>query len=172
MPELTVAVLTDAGGAHLDAYFAGLASTAEVSKVVVADPSGSSKASAEKVLGPKLVHFDRDHGKVLANFQPGLSLVTLEAVQTPPVIQLALEANCHVLAEKPSCVKAEDFGELVRLADMKHRNLMLAFANRLRGTVIAAKKLIESGQIGQIYGCELHIVADQTRLKNPSYHKS
>ena len=118
-----------------------------------------------------MTHFERDHAKGLVN-QPGMALVTLEALHAPPVIQMALEANCHVLAEKPSCVKAEDFEPLVRLADMKHRFLMLAFANRLRGTVIAARKLIQSGQIGQIYGCELHIVADQTRLKNPTYHKS
>ena len=98
--------------------------------------------------------------------------MTLEAVHAPPVIQQALAANCHVLAEKPSCVKAEDFEPLVRLADMKHRHLMLAFANRMRGTVRAARKLIETGQIGQIYGCELHMVADQSRLRNPAYQQS
>ena len=171
MPELTVAVLTDAGGAHLDSYLAGLASSDQVRSVVVADPSGLSEAAAKKSLGAKLTRFERDHAKGLVD-QPGMALVTLEALHAPPVIQMALEANCHVLAEKPSCVKAEDFEPLVRLADMKHRFLMLAFANRLRGTVIAARKLIQSGQIGQIYGCELHIVADQTRLKNPTYHKS
>ena len=71
-----------------------------------------------------------------------MALVTLEAVQAPPVIRAALEANCHVLAEKPSCVRVEDFEPLVRLADMKHRLLMLALANRMRGTVRAARKLI------------------------------
>jgi predicted dehydrogenase len=101
-----------------------------------------------------------------------LALVTLEAVQAPPVIRAALEANCHVLAEKPSCVRAEDFEPLARLADMKHRHLMLALANRLLGTVQAARKLIRAGQIGQIYGCELHIIADQTRLKSTAYHQS
>jgi len=172
MPEFTVAVLTDAGGAHLDAYFAGLAATDQVTKVVVADPSGKSEAIASKALGSKLAQFDRNPARILSDHQPGMALVSLEAVQAPAVIQQALEANCHVLAEKPSCVKAEDFEPLVRLADMKHRYLMLAFANRLLGTVRAARKMIESGQIGQIYGCELHLVADQTRLKNPTYHQS
>ena len=101
-----------------------------------------------------------------------MALVTMEAVQSPPVIRAALEANCHVLAEKPSCVRAEDFEPLARLADMKHRHLTLALANRLLGTVQAARKLIQSGQIGKIFGCELHIVADQTRLKSSTYHQS
>jgi predicted dehydrogenase len=88
------------------------------------------------------------------------------------VIRLALDANCHVLAEKPSCVQADDFAPLVKLADMKHRHLMLALANRLLGTVQHAKKLIRDGEIGSIYGCELHIIADQTRLKSSAYHQS
>lgn len=172
MPGITVAVLTDAGGAHVDAYLAGLAGIVEVESVVVADPSGACEANAKKTLGAKLKAFEREHGKALAGHHPSLALVTLEAVNAPPVIRAALEANCHVLAEKPSCVKAGDFEPLVRLAEMKHRHLSLAFANRLRGTVQAARKLIQAGQIGKIFGCELHIIADQTRLKNPAYQKS
>ncbi len=172
MPGITVAVLTNTGGAHLDAYLSGLAEIVEAESVVVVDPSGASEAAARKTLGAKLKNFERDHAKALSDHKPTLALVTLEAVQAPPVIQAALEANCHVLAEKPSCVRAADFESLARLADMKHRHLMLALANRLLGTVQAARKLIRAGQIGQIYGCELHIIADQTRLKSPAYHQS
>ncbi len=172
MPEFTVAVLTGSGAAHLDGYFAGLASTDQVSAVVVADPSGSCEALAKKMLGPKLVRFERDHQRALVDSRPPLAIVTMEATQAAAAIQAALEANCHVLAEKPSCVRAEDFEPLVRWADMKHRHLMLAMANRLRGTVRAARRLIQSGQIGQVYGSELHLIADQTRLKDPSYHQS
>lgn len=172
MPGITVAVLTNTGGAHLDAYLAGLAVTEEVEAVVVADPGGASEASAKKTLGAKLKGFEREHSKALAEHQPTLALITMEAVHSPPAIRAALEANCHVLAEKPSCVRAEDFEPLARLADMKHRHLTLALANRLLGTVQAARKLIQSGQIGKMFGCELHIVADQTRLKSPTYHQS
>lgn len=172
MPEATVTVLTDAGGAHLGEYLKALAATEEAGSVIVADPSGASEAVAKQALGAKLKAFERDHTKALADHHASLALVTMEAVKTPPVIHAALEANCHVLAEKPSCVRAEDFRPLAHLAEMKHRHLMLALANRLRGSVHAARKLIDSGQIGKIYGCELHIVADQTRLKSPAYHKA
>ena len=172
MPEFIVAVLTGAGGAHLDAYFTALALTDQVSGVVVADPSGSCEAVAKKLLGSKLKHFERDHKTVLDRQKPGMAIVSMEAVQAPPVIHAALEANCHVLAEKPACVRIEDFEPLVRLADMKHRYLMLAMANRLRGTVQAARKMIRSDTIGKIYGCELHLIADQTRLKDPNSEDS
>jgi predicted dehydrogenase len=171
MPETTVAVLTNTGGAHVEMYFSGLAATTEVESVVVADPSGECEAAAKKVLGAKLKSFIRDHARAL-DHSPALALVTVEAVQAPPVIRAALEANCHVLAEKPACVKSEDFEPLVRLSEMKHRHFSLALANRLRGTVQAARRMIQSGQIGKIYGCELHLIADQTRLKSPAYQES
>ena len=75
--------------------------------VVVADPSGASEAMARKALGVKLTGFEKDHVRTLAGYKPGMALVTLEAVQAPPVIRAALEANCDVLAEKPSCVRAD-----------------------------------------------------------------
>ncbi|MEO6741293.1 MAG: Gfo/Idh/MocA family oxidoreductase [Chthoniobacteraceae bacterium] len=172
MARTTVIVLTDAGGAHLGEYLKALSVTDEVESVIVADPSGDCEAAAKQTLGAKLKGFERDHAKALAGHQATLALVTMEAVKAPPVIHAALEANCHVLAEKPSCVKGEDFEPLVRLSEMKHRHLTLAFANRLRGTVQAARTLIESGQIGKIYGSELHIIADQTRLRSPAYQKA
>jgi predicted dehydrogenase len=172
MAGITVAVLTSPGGAHLDLYCAGLAVTEAVEAVVVADPSGECEALVRAQLGAKLVRFERDYAQALSGPVPALALITLEAVLAPPVIQAALEANCHVLAEKPACIRAEDFEPLARLADMKHRHLMLAFANRLRGTIQAARQMIREGRIGQIYGCEVHLVADQTRLKSPAYHKS
>ena len=172
MPAVSTALFTDAGGAHLDAYITGLAATAEADAVVVCDPSGACETSARAKLGDKLKAFVRDPKACLAEYQPRMALITLEAVQAPPVIQAALEAGCHVLAEKPSCVRAEDFRPLVRLAEMKHRFLALALGNRLRPSVQQARQLIESGQIGKVYGVELHIIADQTRLKSPAYHKA
>ncbi|MFM2096941.1 MAG: putative oxidoreductase YcjS [Planctomycetota bacterium] len=172
MADATIAVLTDSTAAHLEAYLAGLRDSPEVAGVVVADPSGESEVTARKILGERLVGFERQHAKVLEQVRPAMALVTLEASRSPPLIEMALEANCHVLAEKPSCVRIADFRALARLADMKHRHLMLALANRLLPTMQLAREMITRGDFGKLYGCELHIVADQTRLKNPSYHQS
>ncbi|GIS60415.1 MAG: hypothetical protein CM1200mP2_26400 [Planctomycetaceae bacterium] len=46
------------------------------------------------------------------------------------MIRQALEAGCHVFAEKPACLNAGEFAKLVKLADTKHLHLMLALANR------------------------------------------
>jgi predicted dehydrogenase len=83
-----------------------------------------------------------------------------------------LDAGCHILAEKPACVRAEDFERLNRKAKESNRHLVLALANRVDPVMLEARRLVKEGKIGKIYGMELHLVADQTRLTRPEYHKN
>jgi UDP-N-acetyl-2-amino-2-deoxyglucuronate dehydrogenase len=99
-------------------------------------------------------------------------LISLEASKAPPAVRAALQAGCHVLAEKPACVRVEDFRSLARLAEQQDRHLMLALANRLNDEVEAAGQLIRENKIGRIFGIEMHLVADQTRLTRPAYQQS
>jgi UDP-N-acetyl-2-amino-2-deoxyglucuronate dehydrogenase len=167
-----VAVITHAEGAHLDWYFRALAETAEVQSVVLADPSGSTLSDARNSLGDKLTATYESPELLFDRERPSLALISMEARSTPPAIEAALKANCHVMAEKPACVRIEDFTELAALADEKQRHLMLALANRLNPEVLLARRLIQEGKIGKIYGLEMHLVADQTRLTRPEYHAS
>ncbi len=169
---IPVAVLTHAAGPHLDAYLAGLAASSEVGEVSIADPSGSVFAAAQKTLGPKLKATGKDAAALLREAKPKMALVTMEAVLAPPAIDAALEQGCHVLAEKPACVRASDFEPLVRKAEGKHLHLMLAFANRLKPEAREAQRLVREGRLGKLYGIEIHLVADQTRLKSPSYRQN
>jgi predicted dehydrogenase len=172
MSTALVTVLADAESAHLQSYIQALAGLEECASVVVADPSGSIEKYASATLAGKLKAFERGHMQALSRHRADLALVTLEGSKAPPVILASLEAGCHVLAEKPACVRAEDFEPLVQAGEMRHRHVTLAFANRMRRTVQTARKLVQGGQIGRIYGCELHIIADQTRLKTPAYQRS
>lgn len=173
MPDgITVGLMTHAGGAHVGAYLAALAQTEEVTSVVLSDPDGTWAEQARTTLKDKLTGSFRDHREMLRNEPPQMALVTMEAVLAPPVIEAALDAGCHVFAEKPACVRADDFAKLKTLADSKHLHLMLAFANRLNPPVLAARDLIRSGALGTLYGLEMHLVADQTRLTRPGYHKT
>jgi predicted dehydrogenase len=46
---------------------------------------------------------------------------------------------------------------------------MLVMANRTHAPVQEARRIIRKGLLGNIYGVEIHIVADQTRLTQKSY---
>jgi len=168
---IKVGLLTHAGGAHVEAYLQALAASDACAEVALADPDGKWEPKAREVLGKKLSSVFRDDKSLLAEERPGMALVTMEAKLAPPVIDRALDHDCHVFAEKPACTRADDFAPLVAKADGKHRYLMLALANRINPEVAAAREIIASGQIGKIYGLEMHLVADQTRLTRASYHQ-
>ena len=168
--KIKVALLTHRGGAHVGAYLAALAAADRCDEVILADPDGRWEADARRVLKDKLKHVERDHGGALRKHQPQMALITMEAGLAPPVIDAALEADCHVFAEKPSCVRVADFEPLVKKADSKHRYLMLALANRTNPEMLVARDIVASKKIGRLFGVELHIIADQTRLTRESYH--
>ncbi len=167
-----VALITHAGGPHLSAYIEGLARTEEAEKVWLCDPSGATEESVRKGLGSKLAGAFRSPGDLFAAHKPSLALITMEAKLAPPAINAALDAGCHVMAEKPACVSARDFAPLAEKAEARQRHLMLALANRVDPVMREARRIVQSGAIGKLYGAELHIIADQTRLTRPEYHKT
>lgn len=172
MPNtIKVGVLTQDDGAHLPEYFGALAQTPEVERVAVADASGKSFKLARELLGDKLTGTYDDHGKLLREFRPPLAVVTVEPVLSPPVIDAALEAGCHVLSEKPGCIAARDFEPLVRKAQSKHLDLMLALCNRSHAPVREARRLIREGKLGRLYGLNMYLVADQARLQREDYRR-
>jgi predicted dehydrogenase len=170
--RVSVALLTHAAGPHLPAYLEGLAKTDEVSAVYLSDPDEQVEPAARRALGAKLAASFRSPDELLARHKPALALVTMEARVAPPAIRAALSAGCHVLAEKPACVKLADFETLVRQAEQTKRPLVLALANRVDPVILDTRRIVQSGEIGKLYGVDLQIVADQTRLASPAYHKT
>ena len=129
---ISVGIITEPNGAHLKWYLSALARSQGVRRVAIADASGENFAEAAKVLGPKFgnVATFRDYRKMLETMRPELALVTLEPVNSPQPIEVALESSCHVLTEKPACVRLEDFERIARVAADQKRHLMLALCNR------------------------------------------
>lgn len=169
---IKVAYITHADGPHLVNYLPSLAGAVEAHSVVLADASGTVEAAARKVLASRLTATYRDTAEMLRKEKPQMALVAMEAAVAPPAIRAALEAGCHVLAEKPACVRLADFTALAAIARKQDRQLVLALANRIDPVIVEARRLIKSGLVGRIFGVEIQIVADQTRLGNPAYQKT
>ena len=172
-PEgIKVGVITHPGGAHLGAYFSALAAADVVDAVSLSDPGGQNVAEAREALGDKLSAVYDEPATLVREQRPAMALVSMEAAIAPPAIEVALRAGCHVMAEKPACVRIEDFERLHELAKTNDLHLMLALANRLNPEVREARRLIREGKMGKIYGLEAHLIADQTRLTRPAYHET
>ena len=168
---LRVGVITQEKGPHLSAYLRSLAQIDGVRAVGISDGSGATFTSARDALGAKVTTF-RDHDRMLREFRPRAAVISLAAHKAPPLIRKALEAGCHVLAEKPSCTRAEDFEPLVQLAETRKLTLTLAFYLRVHPGAVKARELVRSGFIGKPYAAHLLVVADQTRLTRPEFHRS
>jgi predicted dehydrogenase len=170
--RIKAAMITEAGGAHQNFYLESLGLAEEVGSVALCDPSGESEAMARKFLGGKLTAVYRDLPSLLAKERPDLALISMEGVTSPPAIEAALDAGCQVLAEKPACVRLEDFERLNRKAKARGLHLILALGNRVDPVMVEARRLVREGKIGKVYGAELHLIADQTRLSKPGYRES
>ena len=59
-------------------------------------------------------------------------------------------------------MRAKDFAPLAFKAESKHLNLMLALANRLNR--VRTRAIGASGKLGDVYGIDMHLIADQTRF--------
>lgn len=171
-PSAGVALVTHADGPHLGAYVQALAGAPDAGPIYLCDATGGAVESVRKGLGAKLAAVHETPRELFAAHKPTLALITMEAKLAPPAINAALDAGCHVMAEKPACVRAEDFEPLAVKAAARGRHLMLAFANRTDPVMREARRLIQGGDIGKLYGMEMHTIADQTRLTRPSYHKT
>ncbi|MCY0875046.1 MAG: Gfo/Idh/MocA family oxidoreductase [Firmicutes bacterium] len=63
----------------------------------------------------------------------------------------ALEAGKHVLCEKPMAMTVEEATAMLHASEKTGKILMLGFNNRFRSDVQRLKKVIDSGELGDIY---------------------
>lgn len=170
--QADVALFTHEDGPHLSSYIDALAKTPEVGSVYLCDPKSSTLESVRTGVGEKFVAAYQSPQDLFKVKKPLVSLIAMEAVLAPPVIHAALDAGCHILAEKPACIRPADFAPLVAKANVGKRHLMLALTNRLEPAMREARRIVQSGEIGKLFGIELHFIADQTRVKSAGYQKS
>lgn len=169
---IRVGVVMDASATHLEQYFDALNVCRGVSQVGLAESTGSVFEKARSFAPRLALKTYHDQRAMLDAVRPHLALVSLAAHRAPVAIGVALEAGCHVLAEKPACVRPEDFEPLVHLADSKRLHLMLALANRVAPAIQKARELVAAGALGRLYGADFHLIADQARLRQPAYRQS
>ncbi|MCC7368965.1 MAG: Gfo/Idh/MocA family oxidoreductase [Chloroflexi bacterium] len=75
----------------------------------------------------------------------------------------ALEAGCHVLCEKPMAVHAGEADRMIAAAERTGQLLAVSLQFRHRPEVVAAKRLIDEGRLGQLQ--RVDVVACWTRAE-------
>ena len=161
----TVALVTEAEGAHRTPYIDAIRDLGLIERAYLVDPDGTTVEETRSMLGAKLAGSFGSVGEMLQVGRPDMAIVTMVAVNAPPVIRPLLEAGVHVMAEKPACVQPDDFAALAELADRRGVHLMLALANRLAPWAEELRRIVQSGGIGKLYAVHGLFLADQTRIQ-------
>ena len=124
--------------------------TAEL--VGVADLNPEVGARLEEELGAP---FYLDHQKMLAELKPDVAIIVTPHPFHAPLAIDALRAGCHVLVEKPISVHVAEADAMIQAADEADRLLAINFQQRLRPEAMAAKKLLNDGDLGEIQHVEM-----------------
>src|SRR5262249_28453039 len=72
----------------------------------------------------------------------------------------ALQDGKHVVCTKPMVTRVEDAVELVRLVDRTGRKLLVGQTMRFDPQFVAAKQMLDGGDLGEIAWAEAHYVHD------------
>jgi predicted dehydrogenase len=138
-----------AGAAHPHVAYA----TAEVEQVAgyelvaVADPS---RETAERWATPYDAKVFTDHQQMLREVEPDVVMVAGIYGDRGQVVVDALNAGCHVIADKPLCTTIEDLDAIAEAADRTGRHVTLLLEKRYYPVTLAALDIAD--RLGTIHG--------------------
>src|SRR5689334_2780285 len=147
MTRLTLGVI-GAGTWAIAAHLPGFAARDDVEPLIVCRRDPELLGEVQRMFGfPRATSDWRE----VIDARPDLVVLTGPVAQRAAQARAALEAGCHVLAEKPFTVDPRDAWELGALARERGRVLMLCYAWNEMGIVEAARRLLEEdGGVGTI----------------------
>ena len=138
-----------------DAHIASYKKMPDVEIVAGADLIPGKAAAFFKKHGVEGVKTDyASHKEMLADQKnlklDAVSICTYNRTHAVCAID-SLKAGIHVLLEKPMCVTTEEAIEICRAEKESGKVLSIGFQPRLDENMKMIKKIVESGELGQIY---------------------
>ncbi len=167
MAGTSVALITMADGPHAGAYLGTFSVMKRVDSVHVCDSSGRIFDQAAQLLGKKLVGTSTDVEACLNQGPYAFVLVALDNFSAPAVISQVLDAGFHVFSEKTGARTAAEWRPLKEKAAKKHLLLGMSYPNRDRPSVQEARRILQAGYLGRLYGFYVQSVATQAVLRDP-----
>lgn len=145
-----------------------LAGLPQARLVSVAEISDASIERAKERVSLDGVRLHKDLNEVLASDVDAVIIAT-PVYMHPEHFEAAIRAGKHIYIEKPAAADIEGAKRVMRLADAAPRNLNITFGFQQRhGDVYhAAKKLIDSGEIGKINLVHSHFLKSGMTGREP-----
>ncbi len=112
--------------------------------------------------------FFTDHHQLLAETKPDITVILTPHPFHAAIAIDALNAGSHVLVEKPMAVQVAEADAMIAAAAKNDRLIAVNFQQRFRPEVVAARHLIQSGQLGEIQ----RVTQVEPWLRTVAYYKS
>jgi predicted dehydrogenase len=103
-----------------------------------------------------------DHRELLAATRPEAAVILAPHPFHAPLAIDCLEAGANVLVEKPIAVEVGDADRMIDAAARAGRLLAVNLQHRTRAEIRTARKIVESGQLGQIQRVEMMAIWTRT----------
>ena len=117
--------------------------------VAVADPDEAGRAKAVTRTGAARAY--ADYKEMLTKEKPQVVAVCPRWIdQHREMVLTCAEHGCHMYMEKPFCRTIGEADEMIQACEMRHLKLAVAHISRYSPQLDVIKKLIQSGEIGDI----------------------
>ena len=145
-----------------------LANLPQARLVSIAEVSDASVERGKQKVSLDGVEIHKDMGEVLASDVDAVIIAT-PVYMHPDHFEAAIQAGKHIYIEKPAAADIAGAKKVMRLADAAPRELNITFGYQQRhGEVYhAAKKLIDSGEIGKINLVHSHFLKSGMTGREP-----
>jgi len=140
----------------------------ELGNVVIVGGSDVSATAGQARADELDCPFFLDHRQMLTETKPDITTVLTPHPFHAAIAIDALNAGSHVLVEKPMAVQVREADAMIAAAEKNGRLIAINFQQRFRPEVVAARQLIQSGQLGEIQ----RITQVEPWLRTAAYYKS
>lgn len=134
---------------HAEGYIHNLRAIPDVDMIGFADDDAARGKHFARVYKTR---WFESYEALLAE-QPDGVIICSENANHRPLAEMAAGAGVHVLSEKPLATTVEDAQAMIAACQQAGVQLMTAFPMRFSAPVIEVKKLLDTGQLGRVFGC-------------------
>ncbi|MFE7428362.1 Gfo/Idh/MocA family protein [Streptomyces sp. NPDC057545] len=146
---MTRIVVAGAAHPHVDYVLDEVSRSPDLQLIAVADPV---RELAEKCAAPYGARVFTDHRRMFDEVRADVVVTAGVYGDRGRIVVDALDAGCHVLADKPLCTTLDEVDAIASAARRSGRHVVLMLEKRYYPETLAALELVQAGTLGKITG--------------------